>query len=82
MFSLYCNIKKKKFDEFKMLAMLHGVDLKDTQSGSSPSNSALEPEVPLFGDPDSYKHLSDAEKNSLTEKMMKGHKNWASNILG
>lgn len=82
MFSLYANIKKKKFEEFKMLAMLHGVDLKDSQSGSAQSATPSEPEVPLFGDPDSYKHLSDAEKNSLTEKMMKGHKNWASNILG
>ena len=79
--TLYKNMKKIEYDKFKLMASLHGVELKDSpQSGNSSFKS--DPEVPLFGDPADYEKLSEEKRNSLTEKMMNKHKFWSSNALG
>ena len=35
--------------------------------------------VPLFGGPEDYAHLSEAEKKELTQEMMAKHKSWVDN---
>lgn len=61
---------------------MHGVDIKDDKGSksskgsedSSVSNEHVDPEVPLFGDPSEYEHMSEEERESLTQKMMGKHK--------
>ena len=64
-------------------ARLHGFDitLKDDKEplfSGTPDNIQAPPNF-VFGDPESYKNLSDEAKEELTQKMMGQHKRWAQN---
>jgi hypothetical protein len=57
---------------------VHGAELKGVSLPQS-----VEPEqVPLFGAPEDYNHLSAEEKQQKTEKMMSKHKVWSSDPFG
>lgn len=73
---LYEELQKIKEDEFRAQAKMHGAEFKDEDDGSSSSdsNKHVDPEVPLFGDPEEYAHMSNDERESLTQKMMGKHK--------
>lgn len=80
--AMYKSIVEEQNEDIRFQAALRGVTLKDG-GNESPSNSKQtksEPVVPLFGDPDSYNHLSDEERNVLTQKMMAKHRNWVQNM--
>lgn len=47
-----------------------GVEFKEGQSTSKPNNEFR------FGSPEDYAHLSQEEKEDLTQKMMGTHKAW------
>ena len=81
---LYDELQKCKDREFKIQAALHGVDLsKDSNAEGKKESTEPTQSAMLFGDPEEYSHLSQKEKEDLTEKMMKKHKAWAGDsILG
>lgn len=61
---------KRKNENFKFLAAIHGIDLdkeKGTETTKSSSNT-LE-----FKDPSEYEHMTDEEKEELTLRMKGGH---------
>lgn len=74
---LYDHIQSQLSDEIKFMASIHGFSTK----GDGKHNSEIKDkqntdnEAPIFGDPDSYNHLSQTEKEELTQKMMKRHMN-------
>ena len=78
MYALFDNIQKSKNYELEFQAGIHGVDLKgnNNHTGSNKTENS-ERVVPFFGDPKEYEHLSDVEKEKMTEKMMGKHKTWA-----
>jgi len=63
-----------KTEEFKFLAQLHGAKFKNSDKSTSEAGNA---KVPLFGDPETYSHMSDIEKENLTKNMMGKHKTWS-----
>jgi hypothetical protein len=69
-------------EELKFFAALQGVDLdKDGTEDEAPViKTEVEAKVPLFGDPETYKDLSEDEKQSMTEKMKHKHTNWSSDV--
>ena len=80
---LYDHQTKREALDLRFLAAIHGINLDDTQSDSSrETEKNVEKAVPLFGDPDSYNHLSQEEREELTQKMMGKHKVWARQAPG
>jgi hypothetical protein len=77
---LYENLLRSKADEFRYLAMLHGAKIDDKMSPQS-DVSTSEPKVPLFGDPEEYKNLSEEEQQVLTDKMLSKHRIWSGQAL-
>jgi len=80
--------KEKEF-EYKFYAMLHGFDLdkeKTDNKGKDKTERKLTKEelfeeakkssVPVFRDPSYYDHLTQEEKEELTNIMMGKHKVW------
>jgi hypothetical protein len=69
-------------EEFEFHAAINGIDLSGEEE-SPPSedpkfNNVESSSVPLFGDPEKYSHLSEEEKQSITESMKKKHQIWSS----
>lgn len=80
MIALYKGIQENKLKEWKFHAGVHGIDIdgKNTTSSTSTSSTPVQsdPNVPLFGDPESYQSLSDEEREAQTQKMLSKHKSW------
>ena len=57
-----------------MEAGFHGIKIDAPKTQSAQSGAKC-----VSGDPDSYNHLSDEERKTLTKKMMEKHKFWDSN---
>lgn len=70
--ALYEELQDIKYDEFKAQARMHGAEFKDDKKSTSTKH--VDPEVPLFGDPSEYDHMSEEERENLTKKMMGKHK--------
>jgi len=67
-------------DRMRFQAGIHGIDLdKETgmKRGSQVSTVKGKPaDIFKFGDPDSYKNMSQEEREELTQQMMGKHKAW------
>jgi len=69
-------------EELEFHAALNGIDIskekdkKASDFGIDTSN--VTETVPLFGDPAEYENMNSEEKQSMTEKMKRKHKNWSS----
>lgn len=74
---MFANIQKVKHREFLLTAQMHGLKIKDVDL----DNNNESENVPLFGDPEEYKNLSDEEKENMTAKMMSKHKSWSGEKL-
>jgi hypothetical protein len=75
---LYGNYIKQINSEFKFQAALQGIDLDKTGKSTSrvtPKQSSTNA-LPLFGSPEDYAHLSEEERQEMTQKMMGKHKSW------
>lgn len=83
--SLYHYAIKRKGEEYKFLALIHGVNL-DSSGDSQQQSQQQQPQnqsLPIFGDPEKdYAHLSAEEKEKETEKMMRQHRGWAQQAIG
>lgn len=86
MIFLFENIIKQKESDFKIQAAIHGIDLSKnvenqeegyTEPKQSTPQQPANQTLPLFRDPDDYAHMSQEERQALTEKMKKQHENWA-----
>ena len=75
---LYEEIQKVKENEYKLQASMHGIEMKDGPVTQSDVDSQ---KVPLFGDPEAYKDMSEQEKENLTQKMLGKHKTWSGDKL-
>lgn len=84
--TLYTCAMKRKGDDYRFQALLHGVNLDDSSSSSSsskkPQQQPQNQSLPIFGDPEDYSHLSQEEKDKLTQNMMRQHQSWANNSTG
>lgn len=69
---LYGHSIKRELAQYKMQAALHGIKLDDKAVAKKEEESRL-----LFKDPKEYDHLSDEEKEALTQEMMGHYKNLA-----
>lgn len=81
---LYEEIQQLKYKELKIQAALHGAKIKGPTTVNSviaPTADNVSQDVPLFQDPSAYDHLSDEEKDILTDKMMAKHEMWSSGKL-
>ena len=76
---LYDAYQTKIVRDREFLAAIHGVTLEKSSSASSKDQQSATSKVPLFGDPEDYKDLSEQEKEELTQKMIGQHKVWADN---
>ena len=73
LFYLYDHTTKQKLEDFKQLAALQGVNLYEDK----PSKPVQKGPLPLFGKPEDYKNLSDADREKLTKDMMTKYKRFA-----
>ncbi len=80
---MYEHTMDRKYSEHRFYAALQGVDLDKElkKKGHKTQSEELEDQqnkqdLPLFRDPDEYDHLSDEEKEKITQDMKKQHKNW------
>ncbi len=81
---LYEEIQRLKYEELKIQAALHGAKIQGPapmSDSSGPTEDNRSQDIPVFKDPSEYDHLSDEEKNTLTDKMMAQHKMWSSGRL-
>lgn len=68
---------KRKNQETKFLALLHGADPKDLDlEDSSISNESL-----LFRDPADYEKMTEEERTELSNKMMAKFTSWSKGVL-
>lgn len=79
--ALYDEIQKAKDIEYRFQASIHGVELKDDLKSQTSQSDSKEPVVPLFGNPEAYKNMSDQEKEDLTSQMINKHKSWSGSKL-
>ncbi len=69
------------------MAALQGIDLDKEQSkaknrSSKPAQSSLRDNaIPLFGNPEDYKSMTDEERKEMTMKMMGKHRSWVNKGL-
>lgn len=65
----------------KFQAIIHGIDLDKASKKKGDKKSLDEQEkkqdLPIFRDPDSYDEMSQEERDRLTQKMMRKHRQWA-----
>lgn len=86
--TLYVCAMRRKNDEYRFYALLHGHDLdKDKNNKSKTSSQRRQQQqskqsLPIFGDPEEYKNMSKEERDNLTQKMMKQHQTWAKSSTG
>jgi len=85
--ALYKHAVERKEQEYNFYAKLHGFDLdkataQKTTETSRASEQPANQSLPIFGDPESYKHMSKEERDDLTKKMMGQHKGWARQAIG
>jgi hypothetical protein len=77
-------LQKKQVLDMEFSAAIHGIDIKNDKNkgedkGTSKDDSSSWGSSGLFGDPESYKHLSPDEREELTQKMMSKMQIWAAN---
>lgn len=68
---LFEEADKEKYQDFKFMAALHGVDLDKPSKGSAVSTTSVTEDEFAFKDPSEYEHMTDEERKKETEKMMK-----------
>lgn len=75
MIVLYKNLTDREYQRFKIQAALHGAKLDEEKL---PTNSELKskPSSFAFGEPESYEHMTEEQKQKLTDKMMGAHQVW------
>ena len=76
---MYTELQEERLENFKFHANIHGVETGDNSSTSSNKESERTANIPKFGDPKDYEHLSMEERELLTAKMKKEHTNWVNN---
>lgn len=75
--------QEREYNRRRFDAAIHGIDLDKAlakTSASSPSTVSSNDGL-IFKDPKEYEHLTQQEKEALTEKMMKKFKAWAQNPM-
>lgn len=63
---MYERSQKRQFLEYKFIAKMHGCELKDPDGFQSNNID----DINYNGDPESVAHLSDEQKEALTQKLM------------
>jgi len=79
--ALFIEIQKAKDVEFRFQASIHGVELKDDGEKSQTQSDSKKPVIPLFKDPETYKNMTDQEREDLTSNMVNDHRSWSGNRL-
>jgi len=74
-------LQEKILREIQFQAGVHGAELKNVPEKKSTKKQSEHPNVPLFGDPEEYSHLSAEDRQKKTDEMMARHKNWSSDPL-
>lgn len=75
LFDIYSS---QKSDEYEIIGAFHGISTKDSVPKSQLPEGVNDAKKFVFGDPESYKNMSEDERQKLTEEMMGNHKEWSS----
>lgn len=78
--ALYIHAMRRKQEEYNFQATLHGFNINDKQT-QSVDQKEKEQSLPIFRDPEEYKHMSKEEQDELTQNMKQHHEAWASQVL-
>ena len=80
MIVLFDESEREKLKDFRVNARMHGIDV-DVETGEEKMETTRESSqkpadmLPFaFKDPKEYEHLSEVEKEELSQKMLKAHK--------
>lgn len=77
---LFDSADKEQYDNQRFMAAIHGVDIEGDKEKTSASQSIdveLEKEPFVFRDPKDYEHLSQDERGSITQGMLKHWKKFS-----
>ena len=69
--------EKRLGDRLKFEAQIHGAKFEEKASPVSREKSAKPKGTFVFGDPEAYKDISEAQRQEMTDRMMNRHKIWA-----
>lgn len=77
--------QKRKADEYKFLAAIHGVELPSNDEDDVAATETViekefeqaKPSNGLFGDPAEYEKMNENERSIATQALMAKFKNWA-----
>lgn len=78
---LFEHAQNREMDRMRFQANIHGIDL-DKETGMKKGGQQVSPikerpaDIFKFGDPDSYKNMSQEAREELTQQMMGKHKAW------
>lgn len=77
MIVLYKNLTDREYQRFKIQAALHGEELDENEDKlfEEPKRKP-KPSSFAFGEPESYEHMTEEQKQKLTDKMMGAHQVW------
>jgi hypothetical protein len=77
---LFHNTMQQKDAEYRIIGAFHGISLSDDKVVPKDQlpEGVSDAKTFVFGDPDSYKKMSQEEKEKLTQEMMGNHKQWSS----
>ena len=89
MYGMYETSIERQNEDITIIAKIHGIDMdKEGHRKEEATTFQKQPkgqELPIFGDPDQYKDMSQEEKKKKTQEMMFSHKAWQGNkdtVLG
>ena len=68
---------KRKFEDFRNVAALHGIKMKGEPKDSPNNTQNIDcSDGFMFGDPADYEEMDAEERDSLTRDMLQKHKVW------
>ena len=81
--ALYVHSMKRKHDEYKFIAAVHGHDISgdNNKNGNQQQQQPATQSLPIFRDPEEYTHMSKEKQDELTQKMKQQHEVWANQAL-
>lgn len=82
---LHKHTTDRMFEKMKFQASIHGIDLEEElrkQGVEMPKQKEAKPTGLQFRDPEEYKKMPQAERDTLTKQMMSHYKNWAKQAPG
>jgi len=70
--------EKRLGERLKFDAQLHGAKIEEKPIARAPEEMPVKPKGSfMFGDPEAYKDIPEAQRQEITDRMMNKHKIWS-----